>query len=93
MKLVVIAIGLIIVGSWILGRMLFQGKKGPLTIRDKVLAWLFFGGPFIVDLMYRRNLTKRELIGWGIFVLVFLAGLAFQYITCLGVGRGQSCMQ
>lgn len=35
MKLIVLAAGLIIFGSWILGRMLFQGKKGPLKKRDK----------------------------------------------------------
>jgi hypothetical protein len=55
-----------------------------------MLAWLFFGGPFIVAL-FSRKLTKREIIGWVIFFLILAAGVAFQHITCLGLGRGEVC--
>ena len=77
---------------WLVGIVLFRNKPTQLSGRDKIIARLFFGGPFLVTLFFQRKLTTRELIGWGIFLLVAIAGIAFQEITCLGIGRGQTCM-
>ena len=81
-----------ILSIWLLGVVLFRNKPAQLSGRDKIIAWLFFGSPFLVTLFFQRKLTTRELIGWGIFLLVVIAGIAFQEITCLGIGRGQTCM-
>jgi uncharacterized membrane protein YdcZ (DUF606 family) len=89
--MILIGAAIVVVILWICGVLIFRNKKEPLSRQDKRIAWIFFGGPFMADLFFRRQLTIRELVGWGIFVLVVLLGLAFQHATCLGIGRGQSC--
>ena len=71
-------------------RFMFGGEPSTWTPRQRMLAWLFFGVPFIAAL-FGRKLTKREIIGWAIFFAILAAGVAFQHITCLGLGRGEVC--
>lgn len=75
---------------WAASPFLFRGEPSTWTTRQKAIAWLFFGGPFLLAL-FKRPLTKRELVGWAIFFAILAGGIAFQHLTCLGIGRGQVC--
>lgn len=85
-----IGISFLIPAIWLFGLVYFYDKPQELSGRDKAIAWLLFGGPSILSLFHRK-LTKWELIGWGIFLLVVVTGIAFQELTCLGLGRDESC--
>src|SRR6266567_2858437 len=48
----------IILILWATTPFLFRGEPSTWTSRQKVLAWVFFGGPFLLGL-FHRSLTKR----------------------------------
>jgi len=75
---------------WAVSALAVSRDQSTWTSRDKAFAWLLFGGPFVLGLL-SRSLTNRELAGWATFFAVLAAGVAFQYFTCLGIGRGQVC--
>src|SRR5208282_3586838 len=62
----------------------FRGEPSQWTTRQKVLAWVLFGGPFLLAL-FNRPFTKREVIGLAIFIAILAAGIAFEHLTCLGL--------
>jgi hypothetical protein len=47
----------------------------------------FLGQPKFLDPIFAKPLTKREKIGWLIYLLILVLGLLFTQFTGLGAGR------
>ena len=52
-----IAVLLLIIGVWLIAAVFFREKPNKLTGRNKVIAWLLFMPPFMLNI-FRTKLTN-----------------------------------
>jgi hypothetical protein len=85
MAIIAIGFGFLLLLTYVLYRLL--SDESPKLDERSVKAGRLMGMPKFFAPIFAKPLTKREKIGWLVFLVILVLGVLFTRLTGLGAGR------